>query len=149
MNIETIYAKRIFFSKKDQWNKVTNLIHKWCHGKNTDPYIILSVYYLEEYFRPPWFQAIEHLMFKTHIISNPSLGPFQVRHENLKQNNATLIEASIVYVNKITKKSNLSSNTIKRNFISFGKLYNLDEMYGKVMYELYQLIRHKKWKLQD
>ena len=146
MNIEKIYAKRIFYSRLNRWNKITDNIYTWCNKRGIDPYIFLAVYYIEEYFRPKWFQVIESLLLKTGIRKNPSIGPFQVRYKHLTENYASLLEESMKHVHKIVKDSNLIHISEEKYFIRFGSLYNLDGMYGKVMYQLYLLLKKEGWK---
>lgn len=148
METKKIYAKRIFNAKSNSWNKTTNEIYIFCTKKKVDPYFFLALYYIEDYFRPKWLQFFESLLFKLNILQNPSVGPFQVRISNLdtiKIKNGTVITKSLSYALSLFYKCGLDKKNNIANFISFGKLYNLDDQYGSVHYNLYWLIKKNEW----
>lgn len=149
METHTIYARKIYYSKAFNWNKITNEIYLFCKSNKVDPFIFLAIFYIEEYFRPYWCQSLELVLLNLGILKNPSVGPLQVRKSNLdsmsKKNSGTILSSSLAYALLLYKKSNLHKDLSKKNFVSLGLYYNLDKEYGKVLYELYKLLKLNKW----
>lgn len=147
MKSSTIYARRIFRAKSGNWNQITDEIYTYCGKKNIDPYIILSIYYIEDYFRPYWLQLVEIVLYKIRILRNPSIGPFQVRISNLKElhNSDSVTLASLKHVVSVLKMCGLDKKRTKNGFLQFGEKYNLDSSYGFVLMELHSMLRKVKW----
>lgn len=148
MNSSTIYAERIYLEKSGKWNDVTNDIYTFCCIKKIDPYIILAIYYIEDYFRPKWLQSIEMVLFRLKILQDPSIGPFQVRISNFKNFNissSSVVLNSLQYITNVAKQCGIMKHRSKRNFEMFGEKYNLDSSYGRVLLELHSMLKRLKW----
>ena len=146
MQLQDIYSKRILSSRNNTWDITTNEIYNYCMIEKINPYIFLAVYYIEGYFRPPWFQYLEYLLYKIYILKNPSVGPFQVRLSHFKDKNKQLITSnSLKFVGKQIKRSGLNKTENEANFIKFGYDYNLDKLYGKVLHKLFSSLVDIKW----
>jgi hypothetical protein len=147
MEVSKIYAQRIFNAQYNKWNRITDTIYWFSKQKKIDPHLILAIYYIEDYFRPAWFQLAEMILLKAGLIKDPSIGPFQFRVSNFKDLNSDEIVFNIlVFVYSLLKKSGILKRRTSQNFISFGELYNLDVLYGHVIFELYQILKKEKWK---
>lgn len=148
MKSSTIYAKRIYQAKSEKWNDITNDIYTFCRRKKVDPYMMLGIYYIEDYFRPKWIQLLELILYKLKILHNPSIGPFQVRISNLKKLNtssSSVVLKSLMYMTNVAKQCGLMKNQRKRDFKMFGEKYNLDPTYGCVLMELHSMLKRLKW----
>lgn len=142
-------AKQIINQKQGTWNKITNEIYSYCKKTKNDPYLFLTIYYLEDYLRPAWFRFLEFVLYKTGLLNNPSLGPFQVRVSHLrgKENEVGNVTAeSLNYIAKLLAKTQLSKKKTKNNFKKFGHVYNPNSDYGKTLFEMYSQLKSEKWK---
>lgn len=148
MQLTDFYSRRIYRSKSGQWNLTTDYIYKHFENSAIDPYIALSIYYLESYYRPSWFTIAENLLSRSGLLKNPSIGPFQIRQSYLKTGtNSHILTNSLKYITILIEKSGLHKHVDKSNFVYFGRLYNHDRIYGEVLYKLWTDLKKAPWKI--
>lgn len=142
-SLSKFYAQKILASKLGVHNKITDRIRLFSKEKKIDLNIILSIYYIENFYRPGWFSILEYKMFKIGLIKNPSIGPFQIRSGHLKnKGKKKLIEDSLNYIYGVIVRCGLKKNIKRKNFLKLGLFYNLDETYGEVIYNIWLKLTH-------
>lgn len=105
-------------------------------SRNKNKKLFYSVYAIETYFRPIWFQKIENGLYRLNLLKNPTLGLFQIKINKLGGDVNNLSKNSYKYLNKEFEKY-FSAGRNKKQFIKFGLSYNNTRSYGEVMYEIY------------
>lgn len=143
MKISEVFSKRIFLSLD---RKNTTIKRILCSSKNRDiATILLSIYLIENYFRPSLFRKIEFLFYNNGFLKDPTIGPFQIRVSLLRKglaeiSNENLLDQSVPLVKKWIKQFGLDKDFSRNSFTNFGLFYNGSKTYGVVMSNLFRYI---------
>lgn len=144
MKNSEIFSKRILLSLNTGDRVVKKILHNNKNDKETT--ILLSIYLIENYFRPFFVRKIEFFLYKYRILKNPTLGPFQIKAnlletELVKMNDESLFTKSLYLIKEWIRQFKMNKKITEENFINFGKYYNGSNIYGKIMLNLYKNLR--------
>lgn len=141
MKTSQAFALRIINENIKIPSEVKDKIFHVCKEEKFDQDLIKSIFYIENYFRPLWFQKIEHLLLRAGLLRDPSIGPFQIKLTNFNRkpiDKEDLVSSSIKYIINCIKKNNLENLS---DFRRFGLIYNGTQEYGDVMFEIYRRLK--------
>lgn len=143
MKVSEVFSKRIFLSLDNNDKTVKRILYS---SKNRDvATILLSIYLIENYFRPSLFRKIELLFYNNGLLKDPTIGPFQIRVNLLRKgltkiSNENLLNQSVPLVKKWIEQFGLDKDLSRDSFANFGLFYNGSKTYGVVMSNLFRYI---------